>query len=509
MARTLKLFKLEQITTLFKISGIGGTTNYWSQQFDVCPHCGQETVIRNGAFERVSVHIINDEMTFYPDWLPSLDGPLLVPKVLDDLRAAEITGFVSHRPASLCLQSPELKLPGDIPDYSLLEVPSWVQPDLRVFEEPKGSFCPSCHAWNTFAHEDRFLSVKPRVYDLTTWDGADFCKDGSSALFATRDVVDLGRLRQWRCFRAIPCTPEDLFYTTKLDISRPDWFDRYVAEARVKYADYLVDGGEPVFVSSPSGAPAFSTASLREGRDVLGQTASRSPLWVERKRALEGCFGAAGAEVFGTERRWEEGGGADVLVFPNWKPPGEAYVTAGLSGQDLGQLPNNLGLYELMIASNERNTGLAEWLSYLARHTCMHRVEVNEVMKLRDGIEGGALAALLFTTPAIEPVHFDLLGERYGVLLAIGITAEEHEFMKKTSAEELLMLLTAAKVFPFTIPGRSSVWLPEIKEPVKLPPTWYQKAWDALLAFSVDSINAVYGAFIRWKERRTNGNDSR
>jgi suppressor of fused protein SUFU len=86
--------------------------------------------------------------------------------------------------------------------------------------------------------------------------------------------------------------------------------------------------------------------------------------------------------------------------------------------------------------------------------------EAGETMDIEDFFGDSTLRAMLFTHPGEQPVHFEFLGQRYALLLCIGITAEELAFARSRSTAELLTLLKQHGVFPYTIPGRPSVWLP-------------------------------------------------
>lgn len=48
----------------------------------------------------------------------------------------------------------------------------------------------------------------------------------------------------------------------------------------------------------------------------------------------------------------EVGGSADVVPFPSYTP-GVTYVTAELTGEDVGQRPSSLGHHELMICTRQ------------------------------------------------------------------------------------------------------------------------------------------------------------
>lgn len=150
------------------------------------------------------------------------------------------------------------------------------------------------------------------------------------------------------------------------------------------------------------------------------------------------------------------GGFADVLPFPDYVP-GFTYVTADLTGEDVGQLPTSLGNYELMVCVREESPRAADLISRLARYTCEAELEPGESMDLKDFFAGSVIEALLFTHPGEQPVEFECLGQRYGLLLCIGITGAELAFKHAHGAEQLLALLRERSVFPYTVLQRESV----------------------------------------------------
>jgi hypothetical protein len=133
------------------------------------------------------------------------------------------------------------------------------------------------------------------------------------------------------------------------------------------------------------------------------------------------------------------------------------YVTAELTGDDVGQKPNSLGNYELMICAEKENDLAVGLISKLARYTCDAKLEAGQTMDIGAYFKDASLRALLFAHPDDEPLYFDFLGQRYGLLLCIGITADELAFARLHGSAWLLESLKRHSVFPFTIPDRPSV----------------------------------------------------
>ena len=190
--------------------------------------------------------------------------------------------------------------------------------------------------------------------------------------------------------------------------------------------------------------------------------------WDARVGALEKLFGKSGKEVWHstTEQPIEQGGGADVLLFPNWVEGGEAYVTAELTNGDSKQIKNSLGFYELMVCGKAppRDNRFCAFVSHLACCTTQMRLEAGHTMSIPNFFRDSSIEALLFVHPNDEPATFKLNGRRCGVLLAIGITGEELRYIREGGNYDLLLVfLMAHDVYPFTIPGRPSVPLPKDK----------------------------------------------
>jgi len=190
-----------------------------------------------------------------------------------------------------------------------------------------------------------------------------------------------------------------------------------------------------------------------------GQTEDWEQIWNARIAALIPILGQPTNTVLHAIIPFQLGGSADVVPFPD-HVPGMTYVTAEMTGENVGQRPSTLGNYELMICTRQELQKAGDLISKLARYTCEAELEPGETMDLGAFFGDSTLRALLFWHPGNEPAHFEFLGQRYGLLLCVGITAEELAFKKKLGSEDLVALLKAHGVFPYTIPNRPSVPLP-------------------------------------------------
>ena len=181
-------------------------------------------------------------------------------------------------------------------------------------------------------------------------------------------------------------------------------------------------------------------------------------VWDARIVALTPIFGNPTDTVYHATVPMHLGGFADVLAFPGYVT-GMTYVTAELTGEDVGKLPGSLGNYELMVCFREEHSRGADMISRLARYTCEAKLEVGATMDLPDFFRDSVIKALLFAHPSDKSVQFELLGLRCGLLLCIGITAEELAIKRASGADALLALLKERGVVPYTVLQRESVTL--------------------------------------------------
>jgi hypothetical protein len=183
-------------------------------------------------------------------------------------------------------------------------------------------------------------------------------------------------------------------------------------------------------------------------------------IWEGRIGGLTRVFGKPAETVFHASVPFHLGGFADVVPFPDYVP-GITYVTANLTGQEVGQRPSSLGNYELMVCVREDLPKAADLVSKLSRYTCDAELEAGQTMDLGTYFGDSTIRALLFAYPGEKQIHFEFLGERYGLLLCVGITGEELAFGRSEGSEKLLVLLKQHSVFPYTMPDRPSVPLRE------------------------------------------------
>ncbi len=181
-------------------------------------------------------------------------------------------------------------------------------------------------------------------------------------------------------------------------------------------------------------------------------------VWDARLAALTQILGDPDESVLHAAIPFHLGGNADVLRFRNYVP-GITYVTADLTGADVGQVRSTLGNYELIVCCRQGLARAAQLISGLSRYTCEAHLEPGETMDLDGYFGDSTIRALLFSQLDGPAGHFRMFGQTYGLLLCIGITSKELEYGHSFSTDRLLALLKDHGVFPYTVPDRKSVSL--------------------------------------------------
>jgi len=179
-------------------------------------------------------------------------------------------------------------------------------------------------------------------------------------------------------------------------------------------------------------------------------------IWDARLAALKPILGDAGDTVYHAAVPMFLGGAADVVPFPSFVP-GSTLVSADLTGEGVGQQPNSLGNYELMICTRTDIPAAPNLISNLAKYTLEAVLEPGESMDIGTYFGDATLRALLFTHPGDSPARFTLEGQQCSLLLCIGITADELDFKHANGSAALIERLRASSVFPYTVPDRPSV----------------------------------------------------
>jgi len=168
--------------------------------------------------------------------------------------------------------------------------------------------------------------------------------------------------------------------------------------------------------------------------------------------ALKSVLGDPDGLVLHAVIPWQLGGQADVLCFRKHLP-GRVAVTCELLGEE-GQIESDLGTYELMIAHRDDDDWGPNVIARLARYTCDARLDPGDTMEIGPAApKGSTIAGFLFC----EYARFTFRGQDAGLLLCLGITADELDRCRNGGRDEVLTALKAAGVYPYTDLSRPTV----------------------------------------------------
>jgi hypothetical protein len=173
--------------------------------------------------------------------------------------------------------------------------------------------------------------------------------------------------------------------------------------------------------------------------------------WDARKAALQGVLGEADDTVFHAPVPFHLGGFADVLSFHK-HIPGRVAATCELLGE-ASQKQNQLGSFELVVAHRDDNEWGPNLISKLARYTCDAKVEPGQTMDIGSAVPKGSTITGLFF---VDYSRFKYGGKDAGLLLCIGVTADELAACRKRKQQEVFEALNAAGVYPYTDLSRAS-----------------------------------------------------
>ena len=132
-------------------------------------------------------------------------------------------------------------------------------------------------------------------------------------------------------------------------------------------------------------------------------------------------------------------------------------MTSDLIGCE-GQIPNAFGSYELMICTGEEIEWAPNIISRLAPYALEAELNPGETMDIRGAVpDGSSISSFLFLKPDLAEASFRVGGLECGILLCLGITADELAFCREKGPSSLEPILRIARVFPFTDLARKSV----------------------------------------------------
>lgn len=178
--------------------------------------------------------------------------------------------------------------------------------------------------------------------------------------------------------------------------------------------------------------------------------------WDARVAAIEKVLGPSddmvGHAMIPFQAGAEMGGAADIIYFKK-HVPGIVAVTSELIGCD-DQVKSKLGNYELMICQRKNVDWGAEIISQLAHYTLQAKLNPGETMDIGPATpKGSTITAFLF----FDYARFTVRRRKAGLLLCLGITADELDYCHAGHRPAVEKALRKAGVYPFTDLKRKSV----------------------------------------------------
>ena len=175
--------------------------------------------------------------------------------------------------------------------------------------------------------------------------------------------------------------------------------------------------------------------------------------WDARLAAMESVLGPSEDMVAHSPIPLFMGGAADVVFFKQ-HVDGVVSVTCELIGAE-DQPPNEQGAYDLAICTSEDDS---EWaanlIAQLAAYTLETPLNPGDTMDIAPALpDGSTIAAFLYC----DFGRLKVCEQDAGLLLCLGITADELAACQENGSEQVLEALKLAGVYPFTMLSRDSV----------------------------------------------------
>jgi hypothetical protein len=148
----------------------------------------------------------------------------------------------------------------------------------------------------------------------------------------------------------------------------------------------------------------------------------------------------------------ETGGAADVYLFPNHLE-GIVYITGDLYGQQ--QPESDAGNYELMVCHKTTETWGPSLISKLAYYTLEASIYSGDTMDIGPFAQSeNTIQGIIFDTYAT----FTIGPKKYGLLLILGITADELDWAMDNGGKQLIEKLKERDIYPITDLNRKSIF---------------------------------------------------
>lgn len=182
------------------------------------------------------------------------------------------------------------------------------------------------------------------------------------------------------------------------------------------------------------------------------KTVEPDPAWEARLTALRKVLGRGDDRILTSPLPFHLGGQADVLTFRK-DFEGARYVTAGLIGDDQAK-PNSIGQYELMICLEKPDDWAPKLLSKLSIYAKEAVLAPRDTMEIAPALpQPTTISHFLF----VDYARIDVGRKPCMILLCLGITAQEYEYLQKNGYTKAIEALKRGKVYPYTDLRRESV----------------------------------------------------
>ena len=170
---------------------------------------------------------------YYPfhDYLNQFDEAVWSERVVECMVRDGLTGFRAHR-VPIVEQGSLKVLDGGVPTYYVIEITGTVELDRGLFDGGDGLMCPECRYWEprpggTISWGNNFEAIVDRGEE--TLDFALCLSPRIGTKFCSPRFVELVRSNGFTGFRFNSGAP------IALELDRPDWWERYCAEARRRF----------------------------------------------------------------------------------------------------------------------------------------------------------------------------------------------------------------------------------------------------------------------------------
>ena len=195
-----------------------------------CTTCGRiEERVRSYA----DATCVVKERRYYPfhDYLTEFGEPVWSERVVECMTRSGLRGFKAHRIPIQEQRTLEILKEG-VPVYYVIEITGKVELDRDLYDGGDGLLCPECRYWDPRPGGTISWGNKIEAIVDSGEEPPDFALCWSPRIgttFCSPSFVELVRVYGLTGFGFGSCAD------IALDLDRPDWWERYCAEARRRY----------------------------------------------------------------------------------------------------------------------------------------------------------------------------------------------------------------------------------------------------------------------------------